>query len=212
MFLVSGFRSCLFCSSLKLIGRETTNLKSPTDLQSATLIINEYLADPPAGPSGDANGDGTTNSTQDEFVELVNNGTSPLDISGFTISDAIQIRFTVPSGKIVPPGESAVVFGGGTPTGAFGNAAANGLVFAASGAGLSLNNANDTITVKDSFGVVVDSKVYPPPDSDEDQSITRSPDITGGFVTAPAAAGSDDRRFSPGTRINGARSLRLTRL
>ena len=196
--------SVVFCSSLELIRSETTNLKSPTDLQSVTLIINEYLADPPAGPSGDANGDGTTNSTQDEFVELVNNGTSPLDISGFTISDAIQIRFTIPAGRIVPPGESVVVFGGGTPTGAFGNAAANGLVFAASGAGLSLNNANDTITVKDGFGVVVDSKVYPPPDSDEDQSITRSPDITGGFVNHMAAAGSAGKRFSPGTRTNGA--------
>ncbi len=196
--------SVVFCSSLKLMGSETINLKSPIDLQTATLIINEYLADPPAGPSGDANGDGITNSTQDEFVELVNNGTSPLDISGFTISDAIQIRFTIPSGKIVPPGESAVVFGGGTPTGAFGNAAANGLVFAAIGAGLSLNNANDTITVKDGLGVVVDSKVYPPPDSDEDQSITRSPDITGGFVNHLAAAGSGGKRFSPGTRTSGA--------
>ncbi len=191
----------VICSSLKLMA---SDYEPKTNLQSATLIINEYLADPPAGPSGDANGDGTTNTTQDEFVELVNNGTSPLDISGFTISDAIQIRFTVPSGKIVPPGESAVVFGGGTPTGAFGNAATNGLVFHASGAGLSLNNANDTITVKDSFGVVVDSKVYPPPDSDEDQSITRSPDITGGFVPHRSAAGSGDKRFSPGTRINGS--------
>src|SRR6185369_8542101 len=83
--------SVVFCSSLKLIQSETTTFKSRTDLQSVTLIINEYLADPPAGPPGDANGDGITNSTQDEFVELVNNGTSPVDIGGFTISDAIQI-------------------------------------------------------------------------------------------------------------------------
>ncbi len=186
------------------MARETTDLQSQANLQSATLIINEYLADPPSGPAGDANGDGTPNTTQDEFVELVNNGPSPVDISGFTISDAIQIRFTVPSGKIVPPGESVVVFGGGTPTGAFGNAAANGLVFAAGGAGLSLNNASDTITIKDNFGVVVDAKIYPPPASDEDQSITRSPDITGGFAAHRSAAGSNDRRFSPGTRINGA--------
>lgn len=195
----------VFYSSLKLMASDyeptTENLKSQTNLQ---FIINEYLADPPAGAAGDANGDGTTNSTQDEFVELVNNGTSPLDIGGFTISDAIQVRFTFPQGKIVPPGESAVVFGGGTPTGAFGNAAINGLVFAASGAGLSLNNANDTITIKDRFGVVVDLKAYPPPDSDEDQSITRSPDITGGFVKHSLAAGSSGRLFSPGTRTNGA--------
>src|SRR5262249_8203376 len=38
----------------------------------AGLGINEYLADPPAGPAGDANGAGSTDSSQDEFVEVIN--------------------------------------------------------------------------------------------------------------------------------------------
>src|SRR2546421_12165945 len=80
--------------------------------QIATLIINEYLADPPDGLAGDANGDGVRDSTQDEFVELVNTGGAPLDISLFTVSDATQTRFTFPSGKVIPPGEAAVEFGG----------------------------------------------------------------------------------------------------
>src|SRR5437870_1959869 len=71
--------------------------------QTATLIINEYLADPPAGVAGDANGDGTRDSAQDEFIELVNNGASPLNIGLFTISDSTATRFTFPSGKVVPP-------------------------------------------------------------------------------------------------------------
>ncbi|HWP43569.1 MAG TPA: lamin tail domain-containing protein, partial [Blastocatellia bacterium] len=112
------------------------------------LIINEYLADPPDGAAGDANGDGSRDSSEDEFVELVNAGPAPLDISGFTISDAAQVRFTVPAGKIIPAGEAAIVFGGGTPVGDFGNAAANGLVFSAGGAGLSLNNGGDTIIIR----------------------------------------------------------------
>ncbi|HEU4388260.1 MAG TPA: lamin tail domain-containing protein, partial [Blastocatellia bacterium] len=98
-------------------------------LQSVPIVINEFLADPPTGSAGDANGDGVTNATQDEFVELVNAGSTPLAVGGFTISDATSVRFTFPSGKVIPPGEAAVVFGGGTPTGAFGNASANGLVF-----------------------------------------------------------------------------------
>src|ERR1700720_2299633 len=81
--------------------------------QSATLIINEYLADPPGSVAsdlaGDANGDGVRDAAQDEFVELVNNGAAPLDVSSFTISDTTQTRFTFPSGKVIPPGEAAVV-------------------------------------------------------------------------------------------------------
>jgi hypothetical protein len=132
-----------------------------TRFQSSTIIINEYLADPATGAAGDANGDGTTNATQDEFVELVNAGALPLDISGFTVSDAAQIRFTIPAGKVIPSGEAAVFFGGGTPTGNFGNAAANGLVFAIGGAGLNLANAADSIIIKNSLGIEVTRHDYP---------------------------------------------------
>ena len=69
------------------------------DIQAATLVINEYQADPADGLAGDANGDGTRSASQDEFVEVVNNGSQPLDVSGFTISDAAQVRFTIPQGK-----------------------------------------------------------------------------------------------------------------
>jgi hypothetical protein len=168
------------------------------------IIINEYLADPPDGVAGDANGDGIRDSSDDEFVELVNTGTAPLDISLFTVSDATQVRFTIPAGKIIPPGEAAVVFGGGVPTGAFGNCAANGLVFAAAGGGLSLNNGGDTITIKDSLAMVVATLTYGASEGDANQSITRSPDITGPFTQHSSAAGSNGALFSPGTRVNGS--------
>jgi hypothetical protein len=167
------------------------------------LIINEYLADPPEGAAGDANGDGMRNSNDDEFVELVNSGAFPLDIGLFTISDATQVRFTIPAGKIIPPGEAAVIFGGGTPNGAFGNCAENGLVFAVGGGGLSLNNGGDTITIKDSASVVVASLTYGSTEGNANQSITRSPDVTGGFTPHSSAPGSGGALFSPGTRVNG---------
>jgi lamin tail-like protein len=171
--------------------------------QAATLTINEYLADPPPGALGDANGDGIRDATQDEFVELVNTGAVALNIGGFTISDATTVRFTVPAGRSIPPGEAAVVFGGGNPTGPFGNAGANGLVFVAGASGLSLNNGGDTITVKDALGAVVASVGYGSTEGGAHQSITRSPDVTGGFVTHSSATGSGGSLFSPGTRING---------
>ena len=44
------------------------------------LIINEVLYDPPSGIAGDANGDGTREAQEDEFIEFVNLG-GTLDLS-----------------------------------------------------------------------------------------------------------------------------------
>ena len=176
-------------------------LGSLVSYQSAPLVINEYLADPPAGPAGDANGDGVTSTSQDEFVELINAGNAPLGVGGFSISDAVQTRFTFPPGVVIPAGEAAVIFGGGSPRGDFGNARANGLVFTSA---LSLNNGSDSIIIKDNLGVEVTRHEYPPPESDTNQLITRSPDINGSFVEHSAAPGSDGRLFSPGTLITGS--------
>ena len=181
---------------------------TPLTLQASTLIINEYLADPGGSAAGDlegdANGDGTRDSTDDEFVEIVNNGAAPLDVSLFTISDATQVRFTIPAGKVIPPGESAIVFGGGAPTGAFGNATANGLVFTAGPGGLSLNNGGDTITVSDNLAATVTSVTFGSPEGGANQSITLSPDLTGSFTTHSTAVGSGGALYSPGARVNGA--------
>jgi hypothetical protein len=173
------------------------------DVQAVSLIINEYQADPADGIAGDANGDGTRSASQDEFVELVNTGSSPLDVSGFTISDAAQVRFIFPQGKIIPVGEAAVVFGGGTPTGAFGNARNNGLVFAVGGSGLNLNNGADSIIIKDALGMEVVRRDYPAADGSANQSLTRNPDIAGNFVRHSQAAESGGALFSPGRKING---------
>jgi hypothetical protein len=176
--------------------------------ETATLVINEYLADPVGSVAGDlagdANGDGVRDSSDDEFVEIVNNGLLPLNIGLFTISDAAQTRFTFPLGKIIPPGEAAVVFGGGTSTGTFGNAAANGLVFTAGSAGLSLNNGGDTIVIKDNLAAIVATVTFGSAEGNANQAITRSPDISGGFVQHSTASGSGGSLFSPGARVNGS--------
>ena len=165
-------------------------------------MINEYLADPPDGLSGDANNDGARDSAQDEFVEIINTSSAPVSIGGFTISDAAQVRFTIPPGKIIPPGEAAVVFGGGAPAGEFGNATENGLVFSIGGAGLSLNNAGDTITIRDGNSIIA-ALSFGSNEGNANQSITRSPDVTGNFIAHSSAAGSQGSLFSPGARANG---------
>ena len=81
------------------------------------MIINEVLADPPSGDPGDSNGDGTRSSSQDEFVELANVSSEPVDISGWQLGDDEAVNFTFPDGYVMAPRSFLVVFGGGDVTG-----------------------------------------------------------------------------------------------
>ncbi len=160
-------------------------------------VINELLADPSA-TAGDANGDGTINVTQDEFVEIVNNTGSSQDISGWTLSDAVGVRHVFPAGSVIADGCAVVVFAGGTPTGAFGGV----VVQTASTGQLGLNNGGDTVTLDDGVADVA-SAAYGAAGGN-DQSLTLDPDVTGAaFVLHSIAAGSGGALFSPGTRVDG---------
>ncbi|MFY9558225.1 MAG: IPT/TIG domain-containing protein, partial [Blastocatellia bacterium] len=167
----------------------------------AAIGINEYLADPSEALAGDANGDGVRDGSQDELIEVVNRTGMPIDAGGYSISDADALRFTFPPGTMIPAAEAAVVFGGGNPTGDFGNAQANGLVFTSS---LSLNNGGDTITLKDNHGAVIESITFGSTEGNANQSINRNPDVSGiSFATHSSIAGSGGRVFSPGAQVNG---------
>ena len=161
----------------------------------AVILINEVLADPPAA-SGDANRDGLISITQDEFVELVNTGAGPVSLAGWTLSDAVQVRHVFSSSAAIPGSGFFVLFGGGSPQG-FANAA-----IATSGS-LGLNNAGDTVTVRDASALPIDAFTYGA-EGGMDLSLTRSPDATGAFVKHSAASSS---AFSPGATVDGLTSL-----
>ena len=160
-----------------------------------SLIINEILAD----PSGDANGDGTLNAAQDEFIEFVNVSGAALDISGWTLSDALQVRHTFPAGTMITNLCAVIVFGGGSPAGVFGNAT----VQTASSSQLSLNNTNEAITLKN--GATVIATYTYGAEGGNDQSLTRNPDITGALplVQHTTATGAAGRLHSPGVKVDG---------
>ena len=77
------------------------------------------LADPPLGEAGDANQDGERDTYQDEFIELYNAGSDPIDLSGWRLGDskALSTHFQFPDGAVIAPGSYVVLFGGGRPTG-----------------------------------------------------------------------------------------------
>jgi len=160
---------------------------------SAQLVINELLYDP--SPGNDVNQDGEANTSQDEFVEIVNTGAVSVNIGGYQITDLSGNFFEFPAGTMIGANEAIVVFGGGNPA-----ATLNGVsVFAGAP---SLNNSGDTITFQDSSFTQVDQVRYEDNSSD-DESLNRSPELAGGFKPHTTIAGSVGSE-SPGTDVTGA--------
>lgn len=171
-----------------------------TPLPPFALVFNEIHADPDPN-AGDANGDGSISTTGDEFVEIVNSLSEELDLSGWSILDAVERRHVFPPGSRLPGGCALVVFGGGEPVGRFGGS----LVQTASTGRLLLNNSGDTLSLLDLTGTTVITYTYGG-EGGENQSLTRAPDVTGPepFVRHTTVEAAQGVRFSPGTRLDGS--------
>ncbi len=164
---------------------------------NASVIINELLADPPSGITGDANHDGVGSTTQDEFVELLNLSSSPINISGWFINDAISKRHTFPVGTTMLAYQYLTIFGGGSP-----NLPGINFQLASSGT-LSLNNTNEQVFLYDQGGHLIDHVSYGA-EGGKDQSLVRFPEGTGSqFALHASIPEAKGKRFSPGTKITG---------
>lgn len=157
-----------------------------------SLMVNEVLADP---GDFDSNGDGNSNVRDDEFIELVNVGDGPLDLTGVVIEDRVRVRFAFPDGVTLAPGEVAVVFGAGAPVIA-------GVKTFASG-GLFLNNNGDDLTVRRADGEVLAVMSYGCCEGRQNQSLNRQVDADSEspFVLHTSIAGLV---ASPGLQADGA--------
>ncbi|MEM9293764.1 MAG: lamin tail domain-containing protein [Acidobacteriota bacterium] len=199
--IVSQFDSTFpYTFGYQILPRGRADLLSD-EINLPALLIHEIHADPDSS-GGDANGDGSVSSTQDEFIEFVNPNYDDLDISGWTVADAIQVRHTFANGTVVPARDAVVLFSGGTPTGDFGTAGANGLVFTASTGRLALNNSGDTVTLRDDLGALVQEVTYGSEGGDN-QSLTRNPDFANGLLEKHLTVASGVR-YSPGTGSDGS--------
>lgn len=182
------------------------------------LVVNEVLAAPAMGASGDANCDGTRNGVDDEFIELVNTTAGCLDIAGVLINKtgAVPLSHAFEDGSVVEAGGAMVIFGGapdqapvfdGTSSSSEAfcvdlTGCATAIQRAGQGA-LGLPNSQDTITI--SLGAVtLDTYAYggtsgiTPTDG---ESMVRSPEVTGDFVTHTSVNAAQPQ--SPGTRADG---------
>ena len=99
----------------------------------------------------DADGDDRTN-LNDEYVTFTNTGDEPLDLSGYTIADSADHRYTVPDGVTLAPGETITLYtGSGTNT--------DDALYWDRGSPV-WNNDGDTITVRAPDGTVVLEATY----------------------------------------------------
>ena len=178
---------------------------------STGLIITEVLADPPKGQKGDTNGDGVRDPQADEFIELVNTGTTPVCLAGWSLGDASNPeRHVFPLGPPLAPGAAIVVFGGGIPTGQFGGADIQRATF---GGQLNLDNEGDVITLRDATGNIATqlswgncdnvrcAQDHLDQDLDIGQSIARRPDELASWRNHKDMAES---AYSPGLTIDGS--------
>ena len=166
------------------------------------FVLNEVLYDPSNnGLQGDANNDGVYVQDEDEFIEFVNNTDSCINISKCMIYDTENWDVNSPNHQFpdsvfINPNQAVVVFGGGEPTGSFGNA----LVFKSSNAVMNLNNSGDIMTFTDSSKNILIEFDTEPYSNNPNESYTRYPDLTGPFVQHND---SSVTLFSPGTRTDG---------
>ncbi|MBN2361772.1 MAG: lamin tail domain-containing protein [Deltaproteobacteria bacterium] len=177
------------------------------------VVFNEVLVD--GTTEGDPNGDGDADPVEDQFVEIVNAGTAAVALDGFTLVDrnlAALPRHTFGSFTLAA-GKAAVVFGGGDAP-----AATAGATFFAANAedqgipfGLNLVTPASYLLLLDPDQRLVAAFCYGDAlpiaecalTAAADQSLTRSPDVSGGFVPHTGATGSGGAAFSVGTRVDG---------
>lgn len=179
------------------------------DADTLGLIINEvYYA--PDGSLLDANGDGITPSTDDEFIEIVNVGATPFDLSFCSIIEggfdfnARGPAHVFPDGTILAPGAAIVIFGGSNiadgSTAAFGTAQ----IQKATEGGLFLSDGGDNVRLRNSFDEELYGVVLPDQTSlGASGSLTLSPDLTpaGGYIPHTTTRAATE--FSPGTQTDG---------
>ena len=171
---------------------------TPVTPMPGDLVMNEFMA---ADNMSDTNCDGSTTSSADEFIELVNVSSKYLDLTGLTIADSVIVRHTfapTASGSMtLAPGMAVVVWGAGAP-----NCPGVTNWFVASTGQLGLNDDLDTITVAtgDATPVPLITHAYTTPTLNV--SFNRSPDVTGTVYALHNAVTGAVGDFSPGLRAN----------
>mgnify|MGYP001144184006 CR=1 FL=1 len=136
------------------------------------VVINELMPDP-ASDWSPTDGNEEYHSLEDEWIEIVNTGASPVDITGWRLKDAASdSSWRYGFSGVIGPGQFVVVYGNDS----YDWEGENGF----SRYGLSLNNSGDTVTlVASDLSTVMDQVTYESGDIGDDRAFGRVPDGDG---------------------------------
>lgn len=140
-----------------------------TDSGIKTVRLNEIFPNPSA--KGDTG----------EFIELYNSGHDPIDLSDWTILDAAALKKK--SGGATVPASAKITFPSGTTIEAGGYSL---ITDTANGFHLSINNTNETLTLFDKQGTLIDSMSFVK--SAENVSLNYTPAGWRGGAPTPGSA------------------------
>ena len=147
------------------------------------VFINEFLPNP----------DGTDRG--EEYVEIVNVGTTAVDLTGWRLGDELSPDRHVFEGTVIEPGDGVVVFDEGDHS-----AIAKAIV--SSTGSLSLNNTGDTLSLVDASGAVIDRVAYSTSRSGTAWNRREDRAKDAPFTWHGDVPDAVDAR-SPGTRVDG---------
>jgi Lamin Tail Domain len=137
-----------------------------------SLRLNEIMA----GPARDWDGNGTFSSRDDEWIELVNTGVTPLDLTGYFVTDGDTIPRYALSGVLAVGGHLFVTGGNSHDW-----EVTNGFP----AFGLSLANSGDSVLLWKVTGpdtTLADGYTFKSHEAAADRATGRSPDGTGEWV------------------------------
>ena len=171
------------------------------------VAVTEYLANPSTDTAApqfnplhrDPPSDNP--SQHDEYLEIANLSSTDLDLAGWTIADAVQVRHKFYD-SFALGSKNAIIVYGGPLNGMLPNLDVLSIPASESSAGLALNNTGDTVIVRNALGGIVERVVYSSAMVSSSGSMTRYPTIDSGFV-AQTSVGTPP--VTPGRRYDGKR-------
>jgi hypothetical protein len=165
----------------------TEFLANPTTVSTALHFNPLHRTNAPPNPS-----------SNDEFIEIVNLSTKPLELLNWTISDSVQVRHRFTESFTIPSSNAVVIYGG-PPNGLLPVLDVPAIAANESTVGLGLNNSGgDSIIIRNASSNLVGRVVYA--DVAANGSLTRYPEPNGGFVPHIMIA---TNYASPGRRNDG---------
>ncbi len=165
------------------------------DNDTPNIVINEIFADAQK-PARDMLTEESLRVSEADFIELVNNESVDVDISGWVLSGQKGLSYKFPQNTVIEAGRAFVLFNDTVPAGNFGGARLLTVQ------GMDLPVDGDTIVLSDPRENTIYELTY----SDEagaGQSLNRQPGEPGEFVRHATIQGSYGKRCSPGMKWDG---------